>query len=132
MANALNIELKDKLITVKQGALKSEFENMHFLCLSGFGCNADTSGTKVFGVFIENGVESYVRGYDVEKVVPLNKMTDTMKLQVKKADRLVKLRAETWGNKMKENGGKIMGSEIDAICANITFADVEREFVSQT
>ena len=44
MANQLNIDLKDKWVTVKDREKK-------FFCTDGFGCSPSTNGSTIFGYY---------------------------------------------------------------------------------
>jgi hypothetical protein len=44
-----------------------------FLCTGGFGCDASSSGTKVFGTWVSDGTEDWVRRGDVESVLTLSR-----------------------------------------------------------
>ena len=59
MANALKVDLEGKTVVVN---------GRRFLCQGGFGCRTFTSGTKIFGTFLDNGHQASISGYDVEKL----------------------------------------------------------------
>lgn len=72
MANSLNIDLTGKTVVVKN-------RDKHFVCEDGFGCQASTNGSKIFGHYKgevnEKGepYKEWISGYTVESVVEEDK-----------------------------------------------------------
>ena len=66
MSNRLNAELTNKVVLVKRSVLKPGIDN-RFLCEGGFGCNANTNGTKVYGRWVSDNQEDQIGGYDIER-----------------------------------------------------------------
>lgn len=65
MANSLNEDLARDTVVV----LRSEIYNLadrRFRVKSGFGLSKITSGSAVFGEWVEDGVEDRVDGYDID------------------------------------------------------------------
>jgi len=71
MANSLDLDLTGKIVRIKKVAVKDEFQNsdLRFRCQGGFGCKPHTNGTKIFGTWLMDGEEDWVRGWNVEAIV---------------------------------------------------------------
>ena len=69
MANSLNKELKGKVVLLKKENFREEIKDLRFLCNDGFGCNPDTSGSSIYGVWVVNNNKDRVSGYDVESII---------------------------------------------------------------
>jgi hypothetical protein len=57
----------DRLLVLKPSSLKEDYrheEFQYFFAESGFGCDPEKLGTKVFGRFLIDGEESAFRRYD--------------------------------------------------------------------
>lgn len=62
------IDYTGKILAVNPMTLKEEYqtpEDQLFYASHGFGCQPDSLGTKIFGVFLNNGDEAYIRRYNV-------------------------------------------------------------------
>jgi hypothetical protein len=72
MANSLNIDLKDgDVVIIKASILRPEFkgrERRRFKVSGGFGMNSFTSGTALFGEFLDSGEKCRMEGYDIESL----------------------------------------------------------------
>jgi len=64
MANNLNLDLHGKVVILTKEAYS--IPDRRFLCLNGFGCASYTSGHAVSGVFLCDGEQCRVEGYEVE------------------------------------------------------------------
>ena len=63
--------LTGKVVIVRKSFFRREFAegDRIFKCESGFGCDPDSAGTKVFGTFLSDGEKTWIRRSDVEQVV---------------------------------------------------------------
>ncbi len=62
----------NQIVVLKAEWLKEEYktpENQLFLATGGFGCDPNSSGTQIFGKFLNDGEEVSVRRYDVCGVI---------------------------------------------------------------
>ena len=61
----------DRLLVLKPSSLKEDYrheEFQYFFAESGFGCDPEKLGTKVFGRFLIDGEESAFRRYDFSEI----------------------------------------------------------------
>ena len=65
MANALNQDITNKVVLLKELFYYGGERERRFLCLGGSGCRADTNGTAVWGVFLVDGEYARVHGSHV-------------------------------------------------------------------
>jgi len=73
MSNSLDREIKSgEEVIVKASAMTSQkpelqaIEQRVFVCHGGFGMLPHTLGTKVYGHYKIDGVEDFIRGYDID------------------------------------------------------------------
>ena len=62
------IDYTDKVVVIKPNILKDEYkapESQLFFAQHGNGCNPNSSGTKVYGFQLDDGVKCYYRRYDI-------------------------------------------------------------------
>lgn len=66
------VNLNGKVVLVRKSFFKPEYANgdRRFRCDCGFGCDPDSSGTKIFGMFLSDGEQSWIRRSDVEAIIP--------------------------------------------------------------
>lgn len=69
MSNSLNKELKGKTVLLKKSHFRDDVTDLRFVCEDGFGVNAFTNGTSIYGYWVSDGKKDKVGGYDVESVV---------------------------------------------------------------
>jgi hypothetical protein len=64
------VNLEGKTVLIRKTFFKPEYANgdRRFKCESGFGCDPSGSGTKVYGTFLSDGEETWVRRSDIESV----------------------------------------------------------------
>ena len=65
MSNSLNRNIEqDEVVVIKPTSLKPEYrkEFTHFICQGGFGMSSTTIGAKIFGKWLHNDEEDYIRG----------------------------------------------------------------------
>jgi hypothetical protein len=64
------VNLEGKTVLIRKSFFKPEYADgdRRFKCESGFGCDPSGSGTKVYGTFLLDGEEAWVRRSDVESV----------------------------------------------------------------
>lgn len=72
MANALNADLHRRVVLLPVEFFKEGYRDgdRRFICLGGYGCLAQTIGTKVFGKFLRDPPEEPeypINGYDIER-----------------------------------------------------------------
>lgn len=72
--NSNRVNYSGKILLLNPRALKPEYrdmKNLYFYAQTGFGCDPEALGTKVFGVFIIDGEHSAFRRYDFLGVADL-------------------------------------------------------------
>lgn len=72
MAKSLaGIQLVGRVVLVRKSFFKPEYSegDRRFKCESGFGCDPDGAGTKVFGTFLVDGEHTWIRRSDIEDIV---------------------------------------------------------------
>lgn len=71
MANALNMDLKGKVVLVRTppGLPKQQDRMRMFRCEGGFGCRPWTGGTAIFGKWLYDNSDGRIDGSMVEKMV---------------------------------------------------------------
>jgi hypothetical protein len=79
MANALNEDVTGRVIVVKQEVLKPEYiaTELPFRCEDGFGCFPHTSGTHISGVWLSDGEQGSIRGYDIDRYATEDEISAT-------------------------------------------------------
>lgn len=65
MSNYLNKELTGKVVNLIPSHFKEGIKDHRFMCEDGFGCNAFTNGTKIYGYWLEDNAKDCISGYDV-------------------------------------------------------------------
>lgn len=72
MANSLGMDLTGKAVVVKKEAVNPEYDTEFshaFLCKSGFGCLPETTGSMIYGHWLDNPEKpDSIRGHDIEKL----------------------------------------------------------------
>jgi hypothetical protein len=64
-----DIDITGKIVIVKAETVQPEYRSLaarRFRAEGGFGCQPNALGTKVFGTWLDNGEQGYVRRYDIE------------------------------------------------------------------
>lgn len=71
MNNLAGIDLLGKIVKLKQAAMSASLkpEDHLFRCEGGFGCNPASMGTKVFGTFLSDGEQCFIRRGEIDCVV---------------------------------------------------------------
>ena len=71
MANALQAQLQGKVVVLKDLIHTAAYASPPYYRLfrveGGFGANPLTSGRAVFGVYLCDGEEAHIDGYDIER-----------------------------------------------------------------
>ncbi len=81
-----NKDYEDKLLILKPSALKEPYqyeEFQYFFAQSGFGCDPEKLGTKVFGRFLIDGEEAAFRRYNFYGIADEEKLPDWAKEKLK-------------------------------------------------
>ena len=67
----VGIDLVGKLVRLHQSFFRPGMaaRDWLFRCSGGFGCNPSAMGTKVFGRFLRDGEECYIRRDQIEVIV---------------------------------------------------------------
>lgn len=66
MANALKMDLSNRVVLVPSKFLPEGVQDKRFICESGFGLSPTTSGGKIYGRWMETNENGVIRGELVE------------------------------------------------------------------
>ena len=71
MSSIAGVNLNGKVVIVRKSAMNEPAASgdRRFRCEGRFGCNPDASGTKVFGTWLVDNEDGYIRRHWVESVV---------------------------------------------------------------
>lgn len=75
MSNITGIDLNGKTVLIRKSWFRADLreriteDERKFRVSGGFGADPDSSGTKVFGTFLCDGEQTWVRRGDVESVI---------------------------------------------------------------
>jgi len=109
MTKKLSIDgksIEKRYVVIKKEAMKEEFkepiENRIIFATGGFGTSPTTSGTKVFGYYVIDGVSTTTRRWHVERFAT--------KEEVEKAKEQIKEKCKHKGQEisLKDNGDKVI------------------------
>ena len=95
------IELVGMHVIVKATKNRKEIADRVYYCKHGFGCNPAASGTKIYGQFMSNQKDVYIRRENVERLATEAEIT----LAREKLLTLVKDELCTCGHLKSEHGG---------------------------
>lgn len=73
----VDADLTDKTVLLRQSFFKSDLiaTNHPFLCKAGFGCEPDKTGSKIFGIFVNDQEETMIRREHVQAIITYEQTT---------------------------------------------------------
>src|SRR6266496_5099980 len=79
MANSLGIDLRGRVVILKESAMDPEYKELkwrRFHVVGGFGASATNAGTTLIGIFLEDEETKLMKGYDVERLATDQEMEE--------------------------------------------------------